>query len=62
MTALAKHNIYWIEEPTAPDDCHGFTLINKALKKIGIRVVTGEHIHNRIHHKNMLIRDGYATV
>jgi len=23
MKALAKHNIYWIEEPTAPDDVIG---------------------------------------
>ena len=59
MTALAKHNVYWIEEPTAPDDAHGHALISKAMKKLGIRVATGEHCHNRILHKNMMVNDSY---
>ncbi len=62
MTALAHHNIYWIEEPTAPDDAHGHAQISKAMKKLGIRVATGEHCHNRILHKNMMVNDSYQTV
>ena len=32
MKVLAKHNIYWIEEPTAPDDAYGHSLISKEMK------------------------------
>ena len=32
------------------------------MKKLGIRVATGEHAHNRILHKNMMINDSYQTV
>jgi len=62
MKVLAKHDVYWIEEPTAPDDVFGMSKINAEMKKLGIRVATGEHIHNRILHKNMMVNDGYATV
>lgn len=62
MKALAHLNIYWIEEPTAPDDVYGHAEIAKALNPLGIRVATGEHAHNRILHKQFLLANGYQTV
>ena len=59
MKVLAKHNVYWIEEPTAPDDVYGHQKISEEMKKLGIRVATGEHHANRINHKNMMINDAY---
>jgi L-alanine-DL-glutamate epimerase-like enolase superfamily enzyme len=59
MKVLAKHNIYWIEEPTAPDDAYGHSIISKEMKKLGIRVATGEHCSNRILHKQFMAMNGY---
>jgi L-fuconate dehydratase len=43
MKALKEFNIFWIEEPTCPDDAWGHSLIAKELNPLGIKVVTGEH-------------------
>ena len=43
MKALSKYNIYWIEEPTSPDDALGHAEIAKELNPLGIKVATGEH-------------------
>ena len=62
MKQLAKFNILWIEEPTAPDDAVGHSEIAKALNPIGIKVATGEHAHNRILHKQFNVLNGYQFV
>lgn len=62
MKSLAHLNIYWIEEPTAPDDAVGHSEIAKALNPLGIRVATGEHAHNRILHKQMNVLNSYQVV
>lgn len=49
---LAPFNPYWIEEPVSPDDILGHARIRTALKPI--RVVTGEHCHNRVMFKQFL--------
>jgi L-fuconate dehydratase len=52
VTALKPFNPYWIEEPVSPDDILGHARIRKAVAPI--RVVTGEHCHNRIMFKQFL--------
>jgi L-fuconate dehydratase len=49
---LARFDLYWIEEPTSPDDILGHARIGEALRPI--RVATGEHCHNRIMVKQLL--------
>ena len=45
-------DLYWIEEPTSPDDALGHATIAKAIAPI--RVATGEHVQNRVIFKQML--------
>jgi L-fuconate dehydratase len=52
VEALAKFDLWWIEEPTSPDDILGHARIAKAVHPI--RVATGEHCHNRIMVKQLL--------
>jgi L-fuconate dehydratase len=49
---LERFNLWWIEEPTSPDDILGHALIAKAVKPVG--VATGEHCPNRIVFKQLL--------
>jgi len=49
---LERFNLWWIEEPTSPDDVLGHALIAKAVKPIG--VATGEHCSNRIVFKQLM--------
>ncbi len=49
---LAEFDLWWVEEPTSPDDILGHARIAKALHPI--RVATGEHCHNRIMIKQFL--------
>jgi len=49
---LERFNLWWIEEPTSPDDVLGHALIAKAVKPVG--VATGEHCPNRIVFKQLL--------
>ena len=51
---LAEFNIYWIEEPTSPDDILGHAKIAEALRPHGIGVATGEMCANRVIFKQML--------
>lgn len=50
--ALAPYRPYWIEEPVSPDDILGHGRIRKAVAPV--RVVTGEHCHNRVMFKQFL--------
>lgn len=52
VTELKRFDPYWIEEPVSPDDILGHARIRQAVAPI--RVVTGEHCHNRIMFKQFL--------
>ncbi|HEV8649127.1 MAG TPA: L-fuconate dehydratase [Actinomycetes bacterium] len=52
MAELARFDPWWIEEPTSPDDVLGHAAIAHAVAPI--RVVTGEHVHNRVMFKQFL--------
>ncbi len=49
---LAVHNLFWVEEPTNPDDVLGFKAIADAVHPV--RVATGEHASNRVMFKQFL--------
>ena len=52
VRALARFNLWWIEEPTSPDDVLGHATIAKAVRPVG--VATGEHCANRILFKQLM--------
>jgi L-fuconate dehydratase len=52
VRALAKFDLWWIEEPTNPDDVLGHLAIAKGVAPVG--VATGEHCANRIIFKQLL--------
>lgn len=49
---LATHGIYWIEEPTSPDDILGHRAIAEGVHPV--RVATGEHAANAVIFKQLL--------
>ncbi|WP_433293521.1 L-fuconate dehydratase [Actinoplanes sp. CA-030573] len=49
---LTPYDIWWVEEPTSPDDILGHRAIAEAIAPI--TVATGEHVQNRIVFKQML--------
>jgi L-fuconate dehydratase len=55
VRALAKHNLWWIEEPTSPDDVLGHAAIARAVRPVG--VATGEHCANRVIFKQLMQAD-----
>jgi L-fuconate dehydratase len=52
---LSDVGLYWVEEPTSPDDVIGHQSISAAIKPI--RVATGEHVANRVIFKQLLACD-----
>ena len=52
MRPLAPYDVYWIEEPTSPDDILGHAAIRRAVAPI--KVATGEHCHNQVMFKQLL--------
>ena len=52
IEALAPYDVWWVEEPTSPDDVLGHATIARAIAPI--RVATGEHVQNRIVFKQLL--------
>ncbi|GGS76917.1 MULTISPECIES: enolase C-terminal domain-like protein [Streptomyces] len=50
--ALAEFGLYWIEEPTSPDDVLGHAAVRRAVAPV--KVATGEHAHNRVLFKQLL--------
>ena len=52
INSLGDVNLYWIEEPTNPDDVVGHAAIAKAIAPV--KVATGEHVANRIIFKQMM--------
>ncbi len=53
MKQLAFADMYWIEEPTSPDDVDGHAQISQALRKHHIGVATGEMCQNRVMFKQL---------
>jgi L-fuconate dehydratase len=51
---LAHFDLWWIEEPTSPDDVLGHATIAKAVRAAGVGVATGEHAANRVAFKQLL--------
>ena len=49
---LAAYSLYWVEEPTSPDDVIGHRRIAQAVAPT--LVATGEHVANRIVFKQLL--------
>jgi L-fuconate dehydratase len=49
---LAGFDLWWVEEPTSPDDVLGHAAIARAIAPT--RVATGEHVQNRVVFKQML--------
>ena len=62
MPKLADLGLWFIEEPTSPDDILGHARIRKALKPHGIGVATGEHINNRVMFKQLLQAEAIDAV
>jgi L-fuconate dehydratase len=56
---LIEFDPYWIEEPTSPDDILGHARISRMLSPL--RVVTGEHAHNRVMFKQFFQADAIAA-
>jgi L-fuconate dehydratase len=52
VRALSRHKLWWIEEPTSPDDVLGHAAIAKGVAPVG--VATGEHAANRVIFKQLL--------
>lgn len=59
---LAEFDIYWMEEPTSPDDIVGHRQIADAIRPHGIRVATGEHAHSRVMFKQFLQENAIDVV
>ncbi|HEY3713764.1 MAG TPA: enolase C-terminal domain-like protein [Jatrophihabitantaceae bacterium] len=52
VTRLAPSGVYWVEEPTSPDDVLGHAEIAKGIAPM--RVATGENVANRVIFKQLL--------
>lgn len=52
INALAPFDVYWVEEPTSPDDVLGHARIRREIAPI--MVATGEAVQNRIIFKQLL--------
>jgi L-fuconate dehydratase len=55
---LSKYGLFWIEEPTSPDDVLGHARIAKAVSPVG--VATGEHCANRVLFKQLFQADAIS--
>ena len=54
VNELAKYRLWWIEEPTSPDDVLGHAAVAAGVRPAGVGVATGEHCANRIVFKQLL--------
>jgi L-fuconate dehydratase len=50
---LAVHDLYWVEEPTSPDDIFGHRAIAEQVRPV--RVATGEHVANAVVFKQLIV-------
>ena len=53
MMKLGPFNLWWVEEPTCPDDIVGHRTIRDALAQANIKVATGEQCQNRVMFKQL---------
>ena len=49
--ALTELNLWWMEEPTSPDDILGHARIRR---ETGVRIATGEHCHSKVMFKQFM--------
>jgi L-fuconate dehydratase len=52
IRALAPFDVWWVEEPTSPDDVLGYATIARAVAPTPL--AAGEHVHNRVVFKQLL--------
>jgi L-fuconate dehydratase len=57
---LAEFDLFWVEEPTSPDDVMGHAAIRAAVAPVPI--ATGEHVQNRIIFKQLMALGGVDVV
>ena len=55
--ALADYDIFWLEEPTIPDDIQGHA---KIAREGGIPIATGENLHTIYEFQNMITHGGIS--
>ncbi len=55
--ALADYNIFWLEEPTIPDDIQGHA---KIAREGGIPIATGENLHTIYEFQKMIHQGGIS--
>jgi L-alanine-DL-glutamate epimerase-like enolase superfamily enzyme len=55
--ALAEHDVYWLEEPTIPDDIDGHARI---AKEGGVPIASGENFHTLYEFQHMISRGGIS--
>ena len=55
--AFAAHDVFWLEEPTIPDDVTGHVRI---LKEGGLPVATGENLHSLYEFQAMIAAEGVS--
>jgi L-fuconate dehydratase len=60
IKALAGFDLWWVEEPTSPDDVLAHAAIARRIDPI--RVATGEHVHNRVMFKQLLQADAASFI
>jgi len=60
INALRDVDLYWVEEPTSPDDVLGHAAIARRIAPT--RVATGEHAANRIVFKQLLQASGLSVM
>ena len=53
--ALAEHDLYWLEEPTIPDDVEGHARI---AREGGVPIATGENLRTVYEFRRMIARGG----
>jgi len=58
LNKLAEFKLFWIEEPTNPDDVLAHKAISKGIEELGIGVATGECCQNRVMFKQFLMSGG----
>jgi L-fuconate dehydratase len=59
INALAPYDLYWVEEPTSPDDVLGHAAIRRAVEP---RIATGEHVQNRVMFKQFMQAEAIDVV
>jgi len=55
--ALAAYDVYWLEEPTVPDDVEGHARI---AREGGLPIATGENLHTLYEFQHLMARGGIS--